>query len=42
LVSGFKVTGTIKRTDFGIATSFPAAALSDEVALNANAEFVKD
>lgn len=41
-VAGFKVTGTIKRTDFGIATSFPAAALSDEVALNANAEFIKD
>lgn len=41
-VAGFKVTGTIKRTDFGIATGFPSAMLSDEVALNANAEFVKD
>lgn len=41
-VAGFKVTGTIKRSDFGIATGFPAGALSDEVALNANAEFVKD
>lgn len=41
-VGGFKVTGTIKRTDFGIATGFPATMLSDEVALNANAEFVKD
>ncbi|MHA4807113.1 YceI family protein [Flavitalea flava] len=41
-VGGFKVTGTIKRTDFGIATGFPATMLSDEVALNANAEFIKD
>jgi polyisoprenoid-binding protein YceI len=40
-VAGFKVTGTIKRTDFGIAPSFPASALSDDVKLNANAEFVK-
>ena len=40
-VAGFKVTGTIKRTDFGIATGFPVTALSDEVKLNANAEFVK-
>jgi len=41
-VGGFKVTGTVKRTDFGIATGFPATMLGDEVALNANAEFVKD
>jgi len=41
-VAGFKITGTIKRTDFGIATGFPATAVSDEVSLVANAEFVKD
>ncbi len=41
-IAGFKVTGTIKRMDFGIATSFPAAFLSDDVALNANAAFVKE
>ena len=41
-VGGWKVTGVVKRTDFGIATGFPAAMLGDEVALNANAEFVKD
>jgi len=40
-VAGFKISGTIKRSDFGIAPSFPVAALSDEVKLNANAEFVK-
>jgi polyisoprenoid-binding protein YceI len=41
-VAGFKVTGTIKRSDFGIATSFPPNMLADDVMLNANAEFVKD
>ncbi|HEY4063922.1 MAG TPA: YceI family protein [Puia sp.] len=40
-VAGFKVTGTIKRSDFGIGTSFPVSIVSDEVMLNANAEFVK-
>jgi len=41
-IAGFKVKGIIKRSDFGIATGFPVSALSDEVALNANAEFVKE
>jgi polyisoprenoid-binding protein YceI len=41
-VAGFKITGTIKRSDFGIATSFPTLVVSDEVALDANAEFVKN
>lgn len=39
---GFKVTGTIKRSDFGIATGFPTAALSDEVTLVGDFEFIKD
>jgi polyisoprenoid-binding protein YceI len=39
---GFKVSGTIKRSDFGIATGFPAAALADEVALAGDFEFIKD
>ena len=39
--AGFKVTGTIKRTDFGIGANFPAGIVSDEVALDANTEFVK-
>lgn len=38
-IAGFKVTGTIKRTDFNIAPTAPASALSDEVALTANMEF---
>jgi polyisoprenoid-binding protein YceI len=41
-VAGFKVTGIIKRSDFGIAPSMPSNFLGDEVALNANAEFTKD
>jgi polyisoprenoid-binding protein YceI len=39
--AGFKITGVIKRSDFGIATSFPSAMLSDEVLLTANTEFIK-
>src|SRR4051812_47452044 len=34
-VAGFKVTGTIKRSDFNFGTKFPTAMLSDEVTLNA-------
>ncbi len=41
-VAGFKITGVIKRTDFGISPGTPAAMLSDEVNINTNAEFVKD
>lgn len=41
-IAGFKITGTIKRSDFGIGTKYPNAILSDEVTLNANAEFVKN
>ncbi len=38
-IAGFKVTGTFKRSDFGVGSSSPA--LGDEVALSANTEFVK-
>jgi polyisoprenoid-binding protein YceI len=41
-VAGFKVTGTLKRSDFGISISTPEAVLSDEVKIIANAEFIKD
>lgn len=41
-VAGFKITGVIKRSDFGIAASMPAAMLSDEVSLQASTEFTKD
>ena len=39
--AGFKLTGTIKRTDFGLAPQAPNAMLSDDVTINANGEFGK-
>ena len=41
-VAGFKITGTIKRSDFGIGSSMPSAMVSDEVQIAANAEFIKN
>ncbi|PSL45390.1 polyisoprenoid-binding protein YceI [Chitinophaga niastensis] len=41
-VAGFKITGTIKRADFGVAAGMPTAMLGDEVAIRANTEFIKD
>jgi len=41
-VAGFKVSGTIKRSDFNFGSKYPNAMLSDEVTLNANTEFVKN
>lgn len=38
-VAGFRATGTIKRSDFGIGGKFPAAAVSDEVVITADGEF---
>lgn len=40
--AGFKVSGTIKRSDFNFGTKYATAMLSDEVTLNANTEFVKN
>ena len=40
--SGFQVTGTIKRSDFGVGEKFPAPMLSDEVRIKADGEFVKN
>lgn len=41
-VAGFKVTGVIKRSDFGISPGTPSSMLSDEVTLAAATEFNKD
>jgi polyisoprenoid-binding protein YceI len=38
-VAGFKATGVVKRSDFSVGGANPA--VSDEITLNANAEFVK-
>jgi len=40
--AGFKVSGTIKRSDFAFGGKYPSAMLSDEITLNANTEFVKN
>ncbi|GAB3931769.1 YceI family protein [Larkinella terrae] len=40
-VAGFKITGEIKRSDFGIGPNMTTAVVSDEIALRANAEFGK-
>ncbi|WP_339917791.1 YceI family protein [Yeosuana marina] len=37
--AGFKISGTIKRSDFGIGSKFPAPMLSDKVHIVVNAEF---
>lgn len=41
-IVGFKISGLILRTDFGIGSTFPSAMIGDEVTLDANAEFSKD
>lgn len=37
--AGFQLSGTIKRSDFGIGAKFPAAMVGDEVAIKADGEF---
>jgi polyisoprenoid-binding protein YceI len=41
-IAGFKITGTLNRSDFGIGGSTPTAIVSDEVQIIANAEFSKN
>jgi polyisoprenoid-binding protein YceI len=41
-IAGFKITGTVKRSDFGISPDTPAAMLGDEVQVVANIEFTKE
>ncbi len=41
-VAGFKVSGEIKRSDFGVGSNFGSPMLSDEVAFTANVEFVQE
>ncbi|MDP4291254.1 MAG: YceI family protein [Bacteroidota bacterium] len=40
-IAGFKISGKVKRSDFGIGPSFTAAMLGDDVTITANAEFRK-
>ncbi len=41
MVAGFKVSGTIKRSDFGIGATTPTAVVSDEIEIVSNIEFIK-
>jgi polyisoprenoid-binding protein YceI len=41
-VAGFKIAGTVKRSDFGVGPTFGPATISEEVTITANAEFIKD
>ena len=39
--AGFKLTGTIKRSDFNLGAKYPSAMISDEVNIKADGEFGK-
>jgi polyisoprenoid-binding protein YceI len=41
-IAGFKITGSIKRSEFNFGAGMPTAVLSDEVKLNANLEYAKN
>jgi polyisoprenoid-binding protein YceI len=41
-MSGFKVAGIIKRSDFAVGAGFPAPMLSDEINIIADLEFSKE
>lgn len=41
VTAGFQLTGVLKRSDFNIGPKFPAPAISDEVHIRADGEFVK-
>lgn len=41
-VTGFRVSGIVKRSDFGIAPTTPDAMLSDEVKIESSLQFTKD
>jgi polyisoprenoid-binding protein YceI len=41
-IAGFKITGKLKRSDFGIGPDTPSAIVSDEIQIVCNAEFSKD
>jgi polyisoprenoid-binding protein YceI len=39
--AGFQLTGTLKRSDFGVGSKFTPAMISDEVKIKADGEFIK-
>jgi polyisoprenoid-binding protein YceI len=40
-ISGFQVSGSLNRLDFGVGPKFPASLVSNEVAIKADGEFIK-
>lgn len=40
-VAGFKITGVVRRSDFGISAATPSSMISNEVQIVANAQFEK-
>jgi len=40
-VAGFKISGVIKRLDFGIGASMPSSVVGEDVSIIANMEFIK-
>ena len=41
ITAGFQLTGTLKRSDFGVGPKFTAGMISDEVKIKADGEFIK-
>lgn len=41
VISGFQLTGTLKRSDFNFGPNFPEAVLSDAVRIKADGEFIR-
>ena len=39
--AGFQLTGKLKRSDFGVGPKFPPPMISEEVAIKADGEFIK-
>ncbi|QED37704.1 polyisoprenoid-binding protein [Antarcticibacterium arcticum] len=41
MISGFAITGQVKRSDFNLGPNFPEPMLSDTVVIDVNGEFIK-
>ena len=41
-IAGFQIMGTINRSDFNVGEKFPEFAISDEVAIKVDGEFIKE
>jgi polyisoprenoid-binding protein YceI len=41
-IAGFRFTGTLNRTAFGVGTTIPVVVVGEEIELKANGEFVQN